>query len=485
MPKKVKFRKMSKEMKQAPNESKGLIPKLRFPEFATEKQWIFELLSEAYTFKITNSFSRDKLNYEKGVVKNIHYGDIHTKFPTLFDITKEIVPYINSETSIKNIAPESYCEIGDIIFADASEDVDDVGKSIEIINLNNEKLLSGLHTFLARQIKPKLIIGFGGYLFKSNNIRTQIKREAQGAKVLGISKGRISNIKIYYPENKTEQQKIASCLSSLDELLAAHNQKLDALKDHKKGLMQNLFPTDSITNEQLRITGDSITNEQLRITGEDDPCVIRNFETRNLPKVRFPEFEGDGEWVEKKLGEIAENLDSHRVPITSNIREKGKIPYYGASGIIDYVKDYIFDEHLLLISEDGANLIARVYPIAFSISGKTWINNHAHVLKFKNWFTQVLVEKYLNSKNIEDFLTGMAQPKLNRGKLDIIPIPLPNNSNEQQKIASCLSALDEIITAQTEKIEQLQQHKKGLMQGLFPNSIKNYESSITKKNRNS
>ncbi|MDY0344125.1 MAG: restriction endonuclease subunit S, partial [Lentimicrobium sp.] len=242
---------------------------------------------------------------------------------------------------------------------------------------------------------------------------------------------------------------------------------------------------DSITNEQLRITGDSITNEQLRITGEDDPCVIRNFETRNLPKVRFPEFEGDGEWVEKKLGEIAENLDSHRVPITSNIREKGKIPYYGASGIIDYVKDYIFDEHLLLISEDGANLIARVYPIAFSISGKTWINNHAHVLKFKNWFTQVLVEKYLNSKNIEDFLTGMAQPKLNRGKLDIIPIPLPNNSNEQQKIASCLSALDEIITAQTEKIEQLQQHKKGLMQGLFPNSIKNYESSITKKNRNS
>ncbi len=187
-----------------------------------------------------------------------------------------------------------------------------------------------------------------------------------------------------------------------------------------------------------------------------------------MPKVRFKEFEKDGAWVEKKLGKIAKNLDSKRIPITSNQREKGNIPYYGASGIIDYVKDYIFDEELLLISEDGANLIARVYPIAFSISGKTWVNNHAHVLKFENWYTQVLVEKYLNSKNIEDFLTGMAQPKLNRGKLDIIPIPLPKNLKEQQKIAACLSSLDALITAQAERIEQLQQHKQGLMQGLFP-----------------
>ncbi|HAH35317.1 MAG TPA: restriction endonuclease subunit S [Algoriphagus sp.] len=231
-----------------------------------------------------------------------------------------------------------------------------------------------------------------------------------------------------------EQQKIASCLSSLDELIAAHKDKLDALKDHKKGLLQNLFPQEGET----------------------------------APKVRFPEFEGDGEWVEKKLGKIAENLDSKRIPITSTKREKGVIPYYGASGIIDYVKDYIFDEDLLLISEDGANLVARVYPIAFSITGKTWVNNHAHVLKFENWFTQVLVEMYLNSKNIENFLTGMAQPKLNRKKLDIIPIPIPKNPKEQQKIATCLSAVDELITAQQEKIEQLQLHKKGLMKGLFP-----------------
>lgn len=413
---------------------KNLIPELRFPEFVEEGEWIMTSFSKLYSFKITNSFSRDKLNYDKGTVKNIHYGDIHTKFSTLFDITKEIVPYLNSDVSIDGIDEDNYCAKGDMVFADASEDLDDIGKSIEIINLNNERLLAGLHTFLARQIEPKLVVGFGGYLFKSNSIRTQIKRESQGAKVLGISKGRISDIKIYYPENKLEQQKIAACLTSLDDLIAAHRQKLELLQDHKKGLLQNLFPQE----------------------GE------------RVPKVRFKEFEKDGAWVEKKLGKIAKNLDSKRIPITSNQREKGNIPYYGASGIIDYVKDYIFDEELLLISEDGANLIARVYPIAFSISGKTWVNNHAHVLKFENWYTQVLVEKYLNSKNIEDFLTGMAQPKLNRGKLDIIPIPLPKNLKEQQKIAACLSSLDALITAQAERIEQLQQHKQGLMQGLFP-----------------
>ena len=188
----------------------------------------------------------------------------------------------------------------------------------------------------------------------------------------------------------------------------------------------------------------------------------------NIPELRFPEFKNEGEWGKKELGEIADNLDSKRVPITSTVREKGSIPYYGASGIIDYVKDYIYDERLLCISEDGANLIDRNYPIAFSISGKTWVNNHAHVLKFENTNTQILVEKFINSINIEDFLTGLAQPKLNRGKLDIIPIPLPKNPAEQQKIASCLSSLDEVIAAHSQKLELLKDHKKGLMQNLFP-----------------
>jgi type I restriction enzyme S subunit len=217
-------------------------PRVRFREFDGDGEWELEPFDKLYSFFVTNSFSRDDLNYSKGTVKNIHYGDIHTKFATLFDLRKEIVPYVNTSISIDKIKPESYCIEGDMIFADASEDLNDVGKSVEIISLNNEKLLSGLHTLLARQIEPKLIVGFGGHLFKSDGIRYQIKKEAQGAKVLGISAGRLSNIKVYYPKNKHEQQKIAALLTSLDDLITAQREKLDALKSHKKGLMQGLFP---------------------------------------------------------------------------------------------------------------------------------------------------------------------------------------------------------------------------------------------------
>src|SRR5690606_5495489 len=233
---------MGKVKKQNLSGTQGMIPELRFPEFEGDGEWVEMKLGEVYSFLVTNSFSRALLNYEYGVVKNIHYGDIHTKFSTLFDISREDVPYINLDVSIEKIREECYCQEGDIIFADASEDLNDVGKSIEIVNLNGELLVSGLHTLMARQNDKTLEIGFGGYLFKSEWIRKQIQREAQGAKILGISTGRISNIKISFPRNPQEQQKIAACLSSLDELMAAQHDRLDALKDHKKGLLQNLFP---------------------------------------------------------------------------------------------------------------------------------------------------------------------------------------------------------------------------------------------------
>jgi len=219
------------------------VPQLRFPEFRDAVEWKTKLFANVYQFKFTNSFSREQLNYSDGLVRNIHYGDIHTKFSTLFNIENEMVPFVNSSESLEKIKSENYCVEGDMIFADASEDTEDVGKSIEIVHLNNETVLSGLHTLLARQKEDNLVVGFGGYLFKSRRIRAQIKREAQGTKVYAISAGRLSNIQVCFPSDKQEQRKIADCLSSLDELIATQNQKLNALKVHKKGLMQQLFPS--------------------------------------------------------------------------------------------------------------------------------------------------------------------------------------------------------------------------------------------------
>ncbi|EFE1042468.1 TPA: restriction endonuclease subunit S [Escherichia coli] len=157
--------------------------------------------------------------------------------------------------------------------------------------------------------------------------------------------------------------------------------------------------------------------------------------------------EGEVEW--KTLGTFADNFDSLRKPITSGLRETGNIPYYGASGIVDYVKDYIFDDDLLLISEDGANLIARNTPIAFSISGKTWVNNHAHVLKFKNHTEQKFVEYYLNNINLTPYISGAAQPKLNKKNLESIRIPNPS-LKEKEQIVTILDKFDALTNSITE-----------------------------------
>ena len=161
-------------------------------------------------------------------------------------------------------------------------------------------------------------------------------------------------------------------------------------------------------------------------------------------------------WQTKTLDQISTNLDSRRVPITKGVRAVGEYPYYGASGIVDYVAEYIFDENALLISEDGANLLARSTPIAFPVSGKYWVNNHAHILRFESLTTQRFVELYLESIPLDDYVTGAAQPKLTQKALNSIPIPFPPLP-EQQRIVSILDeAFDGIARAKANAEKNLQ-----------------------------
>jgi type I restriction enzyme, S subunit len=201
--------------------------------------------------------------------------------------------------------------------------------------------------------------------------------------------------------------------------------------------------------------------------------IEKNIEnTKELFQSRLNEIfsqKGDG-WEEKTLNQISLNLDNKRIPITKSKRVEGKIPYYGASGIVDYVEGYIFDEDLLLVSEDGANLLARTYPIAFSVSGKCWVNNHAHILKFKNKINQKFVEYYLNSIKLDDYISGMAQPKLNQTKLNLIPIPYPN-LDIQTILINNIDKLNE-QTKQLEKhyqrkLKNLEELKKSILQKAF------------------
>lgn len=174
------------------------------------------------------------------------------------------------------------------------------------------------------------------------------------------------------------------------------------------------------------------------------------------------------EWEIKSLKNACDFLDSQRIPIKDADRAKipGIYPYYGASGIIDYVNNYIFDDDLILLAEDGANIINRSTPIAFLVNGKIWVNNHAHVLKAKPSFDRYYLCAYLESLKYDNYNTGTAQPKLNRKVCEKIPILVPP-LGEQRKIAEVLGVWDLAIAKQVQLVERLTQRKRALMQRLL------------------
>ena len=174
----------------------------------------------------------------------------------------------------------------------------------------------------------------------------------------------------------------------------------------------------------------------------------------NVPNLRFPEF--SGEWCLRRLEECAVFLDDQRKPIKSSdrINKMGLYPYYGASGEIDRVDDFIFDDNLVLLSEDGANIIDRNYRVAFIINGKTWVNNHAHVLKPKQDIDLDFLSESLERLDYAPYNTGTTMPKLNQEICRNIKISVPSYK-EQKKIGYLLSLLNNRIAIQNKVIEDL------------------------------
>jgi len=398
-----------------------LTPKLRFPEFRDKGEWEPTTIGEHVNLLSGFPFEgMDIIEDSAGVplMRGINITEGRIRHDPDYDRF-----YLGPT---ENLAKYRLQEGDLVIGMDGSK----VGKNSAMITSADIGALLVQRVARLRSDR-QVTMSFIFQIVTSPKFHSYVDRINTSSGIPHISSKQINDFPLAIPCD-AEQQKIAECLGSLDGLIAAEVRKLAGLRDHKRGLMQQLLPQPGQTQ----------------------------------PRLRFPEFRDKGEWEEKPLSVIAENLDNKRVPITESDRIKGDIPYYGASGIVDYVRDYIFDEDLLCVSEDGANLVARTYPIAFPISGKTWVNNHAHVLRFDKPATQKMVEDYLNSTDLRDFITGMAQPKLNRTMLDTIPIPLPEQE-EQKRIADCLTALDDRITAQAAKIDALKTHKRGLMHQLF------------------
>ena len=215
--------------------------KIRFKDDSGQNfpDWEEKRIGDIFTWVNTNSLSRERLSYEGGQVQNIHYGDIHTKFSANFRQSVELVPYIK-DASPDDFRAELFCQIGDVVIADASEDYADIGKAIEIVELTDIPLVSGLHTYIARPCKESVHTGFPGYLLRSAPMRRQIECIAQGISVLGISKKNLEKLNFFLP-HPNEQRKIADFLSAIDRKMELVGQELSHARTFKQGLLQQMF----------------------------------------------------------------------------------------------------------------------------------------------------------------------------------------------------------------------------------------------------
>ncbi|EMV5855687.1 restriction endonuclease subunit S [Escherichia coli] len=321
----------------------------------------------------------------------IHYGQIYTRYGLSADKT---FTYVLPELANKLRKAQK----NDLLLATTSENDEDVVKPLAW--LGDNVAISGDMMLFRHEQNVKYL----AYFFQSEIFQTQKMKYITGAKVRRVSSGDLSKIKIPIP-----------CSNNPEKSLTIQSEIVRIL-DRFTALTAELTAELNMRKKQYNYYRD-----QLLSFDEDEV-----------------------EW--KMLGDLGENLDSKRKPITSGLREAGSIPYYGASGIVDYVKDYIFDGDFLLISEDGANLLARNTPIAFSISGKSWVNNHAHVIKFDSYAERRYVEYYLNSIDLAPYISGAAQPKLNKKNLESIRIPNPS-PEDKERIVSILDKFDALTNS--------------------------------------
>lgn len=209
----------------------------------------------------------------------------------------------------------------------------------------------------------------------------------------------------------------------------------------QKNLDMDSFPCLEIPLPPLSVQLEIVARLEKELASVDR--MVKGFEEmkaeadqlfKSTLKETFDEIAASGAET-RRLGDVCENLDNRRIPITKSDRKVGIYPYFGASGIVDYVNEYIYDGDYLLVSEDGANLLARSTPIAFSVSGKIWVNNHAHILAFADLSTQYYTEYYFASISIAEFVTGAAQPKFTQKALNELIIPLPPLATQREVVA--------------------------------------------------
>lgn len=427
------------------NKSKeNIVPELRFPEFNNTEEWDFVRLSE-----LGNTIS----GLSGKSAEDFGFGKPYVTYKQVFD--NSFVDFsICGQVNIKDEEKQNILCKGDILFTTSSETPNEVGFASVIINspLEDTYLNSFCFSFRPNNLQ-ELIPSFSRYLFHSPFYRKSIGVLAQGSTRYNISKGSFLNLKIALPK-AIEQQKIADCLSSLDELITAQNNKIELLKSHKKGLIQNLFPAEGETK----------------------------------PKLRFKEFEKDGDWKYEKLEDYIElfsgialkseelSNDESGIPILRGInitegfiRHSKEIDKYFL-GNINQINKYLVKENDIVIGMDGSKVGKNVAMIKKDDENSILIQRVARIRANKKSNINYIYQHIFSDKfkrYVEDVNTSSGIPHISAQQIKDFKIGFPS-LEEQQKIADFLTAIDNSIEAESNRLEELKNHKKGLMQKLFP-----------------
>lgn len=367
-------------------------------------------VSDLLDFYSTNPLSWEQLDYNNGKIKNLHYGLIHKGLPTMVDVAYDSLPYIKEEFMLKSF---TLLKEGDVAFADASEDTNDVAKAIEVVNCNNQQIVSGLHTIHGRDNSNRTVIGYKGYAFASDSFHKQIRRIAQGTKVFSISVRNFDEVYIGIP-SKEEQTKISKLLTAIDKRIATQNKIIEDLKKLKSAISERLFK--SVKGSIVLLS---------------DICDI----------VKGKQINGE------------------------NLSERGR--YYVMNGGTEpsgYYDDYNVEANTISISE-GGNSCGYVQFNTFPF----WSGGHCYSIQnVTGNVDNLYLYHYLksNEDNIMKLRIGSGLPNIQKKDLAMFKIIVPT-LEQQMTISTFLSSIERKAEIERRIQNAIQKQKLYLLQQMF------------------
>ena len=417
-----------------------LLPSLRFSGY--KGVWEQSKFSETFIYLQNNSLSRAKLNYEQGIVKNIHYGDVLIKFGEILDVGKAEIPFISDNEF--DVSSTSLLQNGDVIIADAAED-ETVGKCSEVKGIDGISIVSGLHTIPCRPNKT-FASGYLGYYLNSSAYHDQLLSLIQGSKVSSISKSALQNTNIIYPDSEQEQLQIGQFFQSLDNLITLHQKEYDKLLIMKKTMLEKVFPKNG----------------------------------NKVPEVRFSEF--DGAWEYRKLGTISDKITEKNgymefTEILTNSAEYGIISQRDFFDH-DIAKQDKINGYYVVRPEDFVynpriSTTAPVGPIGRNKLGRCGVISPLYTVFRPKEVDNSFLEQFFKSSHWYSFMRFNGDTGARSDRFSIkdttffeMPIPFPK-LDEQRRIGQYLDGLDVLISLQDKKLTKLKNIKAGCLEKMF------------------